>query len=201
MEKGPEQMTLGQFEISPRQRQIVEKMGMHEAGHFVVARKLGFEVGETTICLIDIYDNHDCSVLMDTAQRLSDISEIARFLEKRILVLFAGAMAQSLVDGKVDFAAVDGVMKAGEGREDEQKAAELIHLLRNIRHADTADDNEFQEAVTALSHDLWEKARVLVESEFEAISALGNHFATEVRVGGKYYVFSKEQLDAFLTQD
>lgn len=191
-------MPQDKFEISFRQRQIVAKMGMHEAGHYVVARKLGFDVGETTICLIDIYDNYDCSILMDTAQRLPSTSEIDQFLYKRIQVLFAGAMAQTLSGGRVDNDAVELAIKYGEGREDEQKAAELIHLLRNIRHANTANETVFRQAVTVLFEDLREKARVLVENEHEAISALGNHLAAMVKVGGEKYVFSKEELYAFL---
>lgn len=186
------------FVISPRQREVVDKIAIHEAGHFVAAKKLGFEVGETTMCLIDIYDTYECSVLMETSQRLPDISDIDQFLEKRVQVLFAGPMAQSLVDGKVDQAAVEHAMKNGEGREDEQKAAELIHLLRNIRYTTTADDTEFRQVVMTLSQDLWEKARVLVETEYETISVLGNHLAASVKFGGETYVFSKEQLDALI---
>lgn len=190
-------MVQEKFVISPRQREVIDKIGLHEAGHFVVAKKLGVEVGETTMCLIDICNDYDCSVSMNTAQRLPEVSEIDQFLEKRIQVLFAGSMAQSLVKGKVDQGAVESAMKNGEGREDEQKTAELIHLLRNIRHADIVDDNEFREAVMALFRDLWEKARVLVENEHKVISALGNHLSTSVKVGGEKYVFSKEELEAF----
>ncbi len=194
-------MPLARFEISIGQRREVEKMGMHEAGCYVVARKLGFEVGEIRIRLADIFDNFDCSVAVDTARRLTSLSELDDFLVKRTQVLLSGAIAQSLVEGKTDPDAANAAMRTGQGREDRHRAEELVHLLGNIRCRDIADDVLFREAVRSLYDELWEKTRTLVEVEHEAISALGKHLASRVEVGGETYVFRKEGLEPFLVQD
>jgi hypothetical protein len=142
---------------------------------------------------------YDCCVGNDTARRLSNHAAIELFLEDRILTLLAGAMAESLNDGKVDTEAAADVLMIGGGKNDDGKISELIHLLRNIRYADLADDAAFKEAASAITDELWNKARTLVEAEHEVISAFAQELDSKVERGGEEYIFSEEDLQALLS--
>jgi hypothetical protein len=192
--------SLGFFAICPEHKQRLEKIILHEAGHYVIARRLGFQAYQIKICLLYEGGQHDCYVVNNTARKLQNQAAIERFLEERILTLFSGAMAEALTEGKVDNEVAKAVLESEGGRNDEGKISELIHLLNNISHANLADDAQFKEALTAITRELWDKSRALVEAEQEVILNFTKELASKIEVGGEEYIFSEEDIEAMLTE-
>jgi hypothetical protein len=68
----------------------------HESGHLIVARSLGFPTGDIVLTTteggseIDLYPS------------LPSLDDVKDFIEARIKVLYAGALAESLVKEKCD---------------------------------------------------------------------------------------------------
>lgn len=186
--------SLGTFVICPEHRRRLKKTILHEAGHYVIARRFGFGACHIKICWMYEGGLYDCWVCNDTARRLPNSAAIEVFLEERILTLFAGAMAESLTEGKVDSKGALDILMNGGGRSDEGKISELIHLIRNIRHANLADDDAFKGAESAISTELWDKAQALVEAEHEVIAAFAEELSCSVKRGGEEYIFSEEEL-------
>lgn len=192
--------SLGSFTICPAHKQLLEQIIIHEAGHYVIARSFGFKAHQIKICLLYQGGQYDCYVVNDTARKLQNQAAIERFLEERILTLFSGAMAEALTEGNVGNEAARAVLESEGGRNDEGKISELIHLLSNIRHANLADDAEFKEAPTAITRELWDKARALVEAEQEVISDFTKKLASKIETGGDEYIFSEEDIEALLAE-
>lgn len=190
--------SLGTFVIYPVHRMRLMKIILHEVGHWVLSRRFGFKVGQIRICWLYEGGQYDCWASNDTARRLLNTADIELFIEERILVLFAGAMAESLDEGKVDSKAACDVLTNGGGRNDEGKISEFIHLLINIRYAFLDDDAVFKKAEIDVTKELWDKTKALVESYHEVISALAEEINSKVIRGGEEYIFSEEDLQTLL---
>src|SRR5271156_3522275 len=93
----------------------------HECGHLVVARSLGFPTGGIHLSAAE------AGASIDLLLSLKTMDEVLEFIERRVQVLYAGSLAESLVRKKVqddvvnkllmstaanDFAKMQVVMKA-----------------------------------------------------------------------------------------
>ena len=192
--------SLGTFSICPEHRRHLENIILHEAGHYVIAKKFGFHANKIKICLLYQGGQYDCYVANNTARKLQNQAAIERFLEERILTIFAGVMAEALIEGKVDTEKARTALEGDGGRNDEGKISELIHILSNIRHANLAIETEFMEAPTAITRKLWDKAHTLVEAEQEVILDFTKRLAAKVEIGGVEYIFSEEDIETLLIE-
>lgn len=172
---------------------MIQSLGRHEAGHYIVARALGFETGEVSICFFNS-EHSEGSVETELVQYEGPF-EAQAFLEKRIQVLFAGVMAESLVDGAVDEAAAK-VKAEREGRQDRNIASEYVCMVRRYRHPGLTERNHIRKAQGAIFEELWEGARKLVERHHVAIFILGGHLAAKVEQASETYLTSNEEVEA-----
>lgn len=101
----------------------------HEAGHWVAANILGFVVKDINFKIIDSFNNHKCSVVVKLDFSSFNASNIIDYCEKRIQVLYSGALAQSLNDGKVDDCELGRIIESNASS-DMEKARELIRIAR-----------------------------------------------------------------------
>jgi len=114
---------------------MVFPLARHEAGHYVAARALGFKTGSIKLTIIDLeggYHLGGSEVELDRA--LYKIDDIMKYLEDRVQVLYAGALAQSLSNGKVVCEDAVEILKKRGGWADLANAREHIPLIRNIRY-------------------------------------------------------------------
>ena len=109
----------------------------HEMGHYVVARALGFATGGVTLTVtMDL--RHQGGASINLARSISSMEAMKEHLEARMMVLLAGAMAQTLPSKpsaakRVDKPKATAILKGEQGAEqDYAKIRELQHLLRNI---------------------------------------------------------------------
>jgi hypothetical protein len=113
-----------------------------------------------------------------------------------VQVLYAGALAQSLRNGKVDKKAALECIKNNSGKNDYDKAKELIHLIRNIRFLNAQNREEFRKQLGIITKKLWNKAAECVESEYEIIEDLGARLAEEVKAINTRFELQAEVIDS-----
>jgi hypothetical protein len=152
----------------------------HEMGHYVVARALGFETGDVTLTVtMDL--RHKGGATINLVRPLSSMDTMKVYLEARIIMLFAGAMAQTLPSASVGAKRVylsdaAAILNGALGAErDDAKIRELRHLLRNITYPDTglASSDRIATELKAINDCLWLRAQEMVEALAESITGLG----------------------------
>lgn len=190
-------------EIPSHIRQRAREVAQHEMGHHVMARLMGFTIGEVTVEVAD-RGAHSGGSIIHLAQSLTSIGDVRAYLERRVLVLYAGAMAETLPPGHVPEKGVNNeraaeIIHGSLGAEqDHAKAREALHLLRSILHPDTCDADDINEQLSALDLRLWSRARALVEEYEETIvnvaCGLTQHLK-EQRRGTYSAAYTKEVLD------
>jgi hypothetical protein len=108
-----------------RNRALITAVFRHECAHLIVARSLGFVTGEITLSA----DRGGSGV--DALPSVSSFDEIARFLEARIKVLYAGAIAQALEKRK---GPETKRLLQTTASDDFSKIRELMRLLVGMKH-------------------------------------------------------------------
>ena len=152
----------------------------HEMGHYVVARALGFETGGVTLTVtMDL--RHKGGATINLVRPISSLDAMRAYLEARIIMLFAGAMAQTLPSApvgakRVDLSDAAAILNGALGAErDDAKIRELRHLLRNITYPDTGltSPERIATELKAINDRLWLRAQEMVEALAETITGLG----------------------------
>ncbi|MGF6224507.1 peptidase M41 [Pseudomonas frederiksbergensis] len=166
--------------MPPAIREHALQIANHEMGHYVVARALGFETGDVSLKVtMDLRHQAGASIIL--TRSISSIEEMKEHLESRLIVLFAGAMSQTLpakhsarklVDKLKATAILNGELGA---EQDYAKVRELRHLLRNISYPDT--DAASSERITAelkeITDRVWLRTQQIVEALADTITGLG----------------------------
>ncbi|MGE8069108.1 peptidase M41 [Pseudomonas sp. NPDC089569] len=148
----------------------------HEMGHYVVARALGFATGGVTLSVsMDL--RHKGGASINLVRPLSSMQAMKQYLEARMMVLFAGVMAQTLPSNpgtrkRVDTSKAIAILKGAHGAErDDAKIRELRHLLRNIDYPDSSPESICAE-LKAINDRLWRQTQDLVEAMAATITEL-----------------------------
>ncbi|MGY2185874.1 hypothetical protein D3C81_552550 [compost metagenome] len=151
----------------------------HEMGHYVVARVLGFETGGVTLTVTkDLRHQGGASITL--VRPISSLEAMKEHLEARIMVLLAGAMAQTLPSKpsaakRVDKPKATTILKGEQGAEqDYAKIRELQHLLRNIAYPDTdpASGERIAAQLKAMTDRLWVRTQEIIEDQAQTIAEL-----------------------------
>ena len=151
----------------------------HEMGHYVIARALGFATGGVTLTVaMDL--RHQGGAAITLARSITSLEALKTHLEARMIVLLAGAMAQTLpakssAGQRVDKSKATAILKGEQGaQQDYAKIRELQHLLRNILYPETAP--AASERITAelktLTDRAWQQAQDIVEELSGTITEL-----------------------------
>ncbi|MDF9900014.1 UNVERIFIED_ORG: hypothetical protein OKW16_003881 [Pseudomonas reinekei] len=103
-----------------------------------------------------------------------------QYLEARMMVLLAGAMAQTLpskpsATKRVDKLKATAILKGEQGAEqDYAKIRELQHLLRNIVYPDTdpASGERVTAELKAMTDRVWGRTQKIIDDQAESIAEL-----------------------------
>ncbi|SLM30784.1 hypothetical protein MTBBW1_2410002 [Desulfamplus magnetovallimortis] len=162
------------------------RVALHEVGHYIIARVLGFRTQGIKVNLNDSENEAASGIIL--VKPLVSTQEIINYLEKRVQVLFSGALSEAIVNGKVDEDKACVCLKKN-GKDDYSKARELIQLLRNIIYLDNCSDlsmKDTDQQIQQISDALWEKAIMHVESEYTNIAGLSDNLESIIiKSGGK----------------
>ncbi|WP_031358047.1 hypothetical protein [Caballeronia sordidicola] len=162
------------------ERQVaVQRIGQHEARHWMVARSLGFDVGPLELSLTGRGNEqpvaHKASSTIHLRRDLQSVDDIATYLRDRVQVLYAGALAQALTDGLIDEVIVKDAYE-GNAKSDVDKAAEHLELLLNVeRGADPSllQPSARRDARNALCNELFQLAASRVQQHASHIMKIG----------------------------
>lgn len=151
----------------------------HEMGHYVVARALGFETGGVHLTVtMDL--RHQGGASISLARSIFSIEAMKEHLEARMMVLLAGAMAQTLPSKhtavkRVDKSKATAILKGEQGAEqDYAKVRELQHLLRNLAYPNTepASSERIAAELKAMTDRVWDRTQKIIEDQAETIAVL-----------------------------
>ncbi|MGJ7514727.1 peptidase M41 [Pseudomonas baetica] len=166
--------------MPPAVRDHALQIANHEMGHYVVARALGFGTGDVTLSVsMDLRHKGGASITL--ARSITSLPAMTAYLEARIMVLYAGAMAQTLPcaqsrEKRVDQSKAAAILNGAFGAEkDDAKIRELRQLLRNITYPDTgpASSDCITAELTVIHDRLWLRAQQIVDAYAEIITGLG----------------------------
>lgn len=154
----------------------------HEYGHLVVARLLGFETGEVVIQVFPEDRQHKAWSEIFLGMPLRTTAEIANFLERRIVILFSGAMSEAPCAEEVGGSYVEQIcFKLDGAGGDESKIREFIAVHQNITKPDQTDPVAISQGRESLYHELRDRAAQFVQNEFELIAELAADHADQLR--------------------
>jgi len=165
--------------MPPSVREHAWQIAHHEMGHYVVARALGFATGGVTLTVtMDL--RHQGGASINLARSISSMEAMKEHLEARMMVLMAGAMAQTLPSKpsaakRVDKLKATAILKGEQGAEqDYAKIRELQHLLRNIAYPDTdpASGERITAELKAMTDRVWGRTQKIIEDQAETIAEL-----------------------------
>jgi hypothetical protein len=165
--------------LPPAVRDRALQIAQHEMGHYVVARALGFATGGVTLTVTrDL--RHYGGATITLVRPISSMEAMKEHLEARMMVLLAGAMAQTLPSKppaakRVDKRKATAILKGEQGAEqDYAKIRELQHLLRNIACPDTdpASSERISAELKAMTDRLWGRTQAIIEDQAETIAEL-----------------------------
>lgn len=180
----------------PHVFRIARQVALHEAGHYVAARVLGFKTGDLELTMQD-GGGHHASCDIKLYQPLTDEAAIVDYLERRIVVLTAGAMSETLRNGEFDNQAACDSSNTGGAMNDRAKAREHLQLLRNIQHKTApSDENEILAQMSVIDQALWKRAGELVVAEYEQIEGIGPALAARMLHLGQRAVLTGAEIDA-----
>lgn len=180
------------FPAGPDPRRALA-IARHEFGHYVVARALGFQTGEISLTL-NFPDGHRGEASVTLSRPVSP-AEISDYLEKRVQILYAGALAEALVKQTVDQDLALTLIADRGAQQDHAKARELIQLLRNCRFPTTTDYEQAEAELAAIDLELWNKAAELVEFHAEDIHGLAGRLISEIKAYDQKVTLSATELD------
>jgi hypothetical protein len=161
------------IDIPDQLRTLARQKLRHEYGHLITARILGFKTGEVVLKLFPDNGEHEAWAELFIAAPLRTPGEIIEFLERRIIVLFAGAMAEAPSASEVGGDYVEQYcFKSEGGGRDAGKIDEFIAIHLNISRPDQMDPVEISAGRDTLYRSLRRRAENLVRGEFDLIDAL-----------------------------
>jgi hypothetical protein len=174
-------------------------VALHEAGHHVVARLLGFKTGEIRVTAIARGPRRNVargSATIIPCDGLSSVDEIESFARRRVKVLLAGALAQTLVKGRVD---LSGAMqlRSTTAEIDWTRAKEYLQVLCNI-DAGRAEIVNWPQHFNRLDRDLRRETASLVEQASAAIEGLSEALVNLVNLvdrTGEEFVLACADID------
>lgn len=184
-------------------RQLAQRVAQHEMGHYVVARALGFQTGEVSVEVIGPLLGHNAGSTITVPQNLATFDDLRTYLQRRILVLYAGGLAETLVfsapEKRVNAQEAHGIIIAPDkgAKDDYTKIRELTHVLRNVSEnpSDTKDDIATQAQLNAIGLKLWQRAIELVELHADVILGLAGNLAGRVTKTKEKFVLAADYLE------
>jgi hypothetical protein len=169
----------------------------HECGHLLAARFLGFPTGGIHL------SPTEAGASIDLLLSLKTIDEALEFIEKRVQVLYAGSLAESLVRKKTKDDVANKLLLS-TAASDFEKVRELIRMWVGLKYP-VVTEAIFQAKLTQLNEQLYNKAAKLVEDNAGLIDDLAafvmGEWDTAVKALGiepRVFRISKEKIDAFL---
>lgn len=158
-------------------RAVAEAVARHEVGHAVIACAMGFRIDERGLSIRVLSENGDhvgmTTMLLD--RHTATTKDVIEYLEQRVIVLMAGAMAEAASVNQIgkDFDAAF----AGAGT-DNLQTSELMRVSLNIQGKLSEQD------VVPYRAALRARTSGYVMDEYELIATIARRLADRIQVYG-----------------
>jgi hypothetical protein len=178
------------------ERELAKRVAKHEAGHYIAGRVLGFRMNGLEVKL-HARGGYSGGAEIHLCEDLSGDASMLDYLERRVKVLYAGALAEALIagNGGIDYDKAVQYSKDGSFG-DAVKVAELLNLIRNIRFGLEPTDATYNEQLAAINAEMWGKAASLVTANYELIEGLADRLAALVLTVGVTFGLDKGTINA-----
>jgi len=159
------------MKIEPCFKERYLPIALHEAGHFVAATFLGFKTGDIHFTIIA--DNkHKAYSDICSDKPFNILKEDLDYCVRRVQVLYAGALAETLINGKIDKKRIKEIF-VQTARNDYSKIQELISNIRNIDFPLSTNDEEIKYNFNKIDKKLKDKAVKIVQENKDVILEIG----------------------------
>jgi hypothetical protein len=162
----------------------------HEVGHLVAAKVLNFQTGKIVLKA----SQAEAEIILNP--RLPDVAAATDFMRRRVQVLYAGALAQSLERGRATPATANAFLNS-TAINDHAKVRELVRIAVAMEHPEATDD-VFATTLLAVGEELYLAAKNIVEQQSSVIEGITEEFIRAKRAARNPQVFelAKEAIDA-----
>jgi hypothetical protein len=170
----------------------------HECGHLIIAKALGFRTGAIVLNVTQAHAE------LDIIPSCGTLAETEEFIERRVMVLYAGVVAQSLQNKQIVPQVCTDLLKT-TALDDWRKIQEYVRLLAGIKHPGCKTADEFAPKLKDVDDYIANKAGEIVDKRKELILSLCNFFfqrrmaALKVRNHpSEKFVVTRDEIDNFL---
>jgi hypothetical protein len=168
---------------APKQKS--EDYVRHEVGHLVAAKVLNLPTGKIVLKA----SQAEAEITLNP--RLPDTLTAIDFIRRRVQVLYAGALAQSLENGRARPQIANEFLDS-TANNDHAKVRELVRIVVAMEHPG-ASDNEFATKLLEAGEELYVAARDIVEQQSAVIEAVTEEFMRAKRVARNPQEFELEK--------
>lgn len=174
----------------------IRKICNHEAGHYIVARELSFTTHGICVKFSFPQGHSGQAVIEPWTPNISDIPELCVYLERRIKVLYAGAISEAMdVEGNYNSDYALQEWKSGGSTNDHAKIRELVQTLRNIKHPQTIDEKEVQPELDKIDENLIQQTGQMVYDRIELIHGIGDMLFQKVKAYNVKYELTETEIN------
>ena len=152
-------------------KRTVSRISRHEAGHWLIGSLLGFEMGAIKISW-GVGGNYRGFTENNLSFPMADLSSVRAYAEKRVMVLYAGHLAQATMHGVLNKSEAEGFLTPGRS-DDGSRAEEFIHLIRNLCFPNDTEWAKVHEQIQKIGDELFDKTADLVETHAQVIIGIG----------------------------
>lgn len=157
----------------------IENICNHEAGHYIIARELGFITNGISIQM-RINECVGQSVIEPRTSGINGFTELENYIRRRIKVLYAGVISESYeMENFSDYALKE--WNSAGGKDDYSKIRELTQVLRNIVYPKTENEPEAQRELTELDNELFGQTVEIVEKRLLLIREISSLLSEKVK--------------------
>jgi hypothetical protein len=146
----------------------------HEFGHLIAAKHLGFKTG---LVLLKA-KSAGAEIVLDVS--LPALDDVASYIDRRIQVLYGGALAECLRKNNTIDASATSTKLRSTAADDFTKIREIMRIAVGIRNPE-ATANEFQTHLTAAKDDLFNRAAMIITQEAALIREMVDFFLDKRR--------------------
>lgn len=179
--------------LSATQRSTLRQIAFHEAGHHIIGRACGFQVGPVRILIAPNLEQGEAEITMTRA--ITDMAGVRKYLEDRIMSLIAGALGETLADGQIDSGKA-GKLLGKTAAQDGAKVREMLFQLRNIIHPQVTILHDPEKQLNELYEGLWVRAIAQLEGKKAALVALAEALIAMVQQTGRKYEMALTEINA-----
>ncbi|MBT1705555.1 hypothetical protein KK060_19850 [Fulvivirgaceae bacterium PWU20] len=176
-------------------QQRIKSVCKHEAGHYLVAKLLGFKTHGISIKVHFPIGHEGGSTIEPSLPGITNIDLLKSHLRKRIQILYAGVISEAFHNENTydsDYALKE--WRTGGGRDDYSKIRELTHILRNISFPSSSNTDEMQSQLTKIDDELINLTGETVSTNLRLISSICDLLLKKVAHYDEHFELSEGEI-------